>query len=43
MDDKRVELLLKLGQFLIGTVALGIATFVVSSQIQQREVEIKEY
>lgn len=42
MDEKRIELLLKLGQFLIGTVALGIATFAVNSQIQKREVEIKE-
>ena len=42
MDDKRIELWLKLGQFLIGTVVLGIATFAVNSQIQKREVEIKE-
>ena len=42
MDDKRVELWLKLGRFLIGTVVLGIATFAVNSQIQKREVDIKE-
>jgi len=42
MDDKRFELWMKLGQFVIGTVVLGIATAAVNWQIQTRQVEIKE-
>ena len=42
MNEKHIELWLKLGQFLIGTVVLGVATLAVNSQIQKREVEIKE-
>jgi len=42
MDEKRLEIWLKLGQFVIGSVVLGIATTVVNYHIQQREIEIKE-
>lgn len=42
MDEKRFELWLRLGQFLIGTVVLGLATAVVNWQIQTRQVEIQE-
>ena len=42
MTEKRVDMLIRLGQFLIGTVVVGIATLYINSQIQQREVEVKE-
>jgi len=42
MDEKQVNLWLKLGQFLIGTVGIGLVTIYINYQIQEREIEIKE-
>jgi flagellar biosynthesis GTPase FlhF len=42
LDEKKLEMWLQLGKFLIGTVVLGSVTTIVSWQIQLREVELKE-
>jgi len=42
MNDERWKSLLSFAQFILGTVVVGVFGTIINSQIQTREVEIKE-